>query len=296
MTEATIDEACRTCERHMTAGEVEPSMNAFVGMLATARASLDQARWRKAAQSLAQDPVHSLLLNDPYTASAYRKPRGYAGDADTLDFVYRCREAPPQTTPLGHRLFRITTDVPIACAVRARARYLADRIAGCLSANPQATIVSIACGHMRELEWIPSMSAREATIYGLDHDPATIARLERLHPFVLTKPMSVRQILRRPEAVPPADLIYASGLFDYLDDRTASLLIRRLRSRLAPNGLLIVTNLTALNKEIAYMEAIMDWWMVYRDERELLRLAAPAAGQAVCSLLDGRVACLETRG
>ena len=81
MTEATIGEACRRCERLMTAGEVEPSMNAFVGMLARARASLDQVRWRKAAQSLAQDPVHGLLLNDPYTASASRKPRGDAGDA-----------------------------------------------------------------------------------------------------------------------------------------------------------------------------------------------------------------------
>ncbi len=65
MTEATIVEACRRCERHMTAGEVEPSMNAFVGMLATARASLDQARWRKTAQSLAQRPTdHLLVINN----------------------------------------------------------------------------------------------------------------------------------------------------------------------------------------------------------------------------------------
>jgi extracellular factor (EF) 3-hydroxypalmitic acid methyl ester biosynthesis protein len=292
--EQAIGAACRRCEQGMDTGEVEPAMTDFVATLASTRSALALADWRQAAAIFAAHPVHDLLLHDPYTANAYRKQRGYAGDADTLDFVYRLRGAPIETSPLGRRLFQITTDVPIACAVRARSRYLGDRVAACRERNPDATIVSIACGHMRELEGF-ELPAGRGRIFGLDHDPETIARLARLHAGVVTaRQASVRQILARAEVVPQADLIYAAGLFDYLDDRTARLLIRRLRARLLPRGSLLVTNLTCRNDEIAYMEAIMDWWMVYRSEADLRGLVE--GGEAAIrtrSLMDGRVACLE---
>jgi O-methyltransferase involved in polyketide biosynthesis len=234
------------------------------------------------------------MMNDPYTAAAFAKTRGYAGDADTLDFVYRHRCAPSQTTPLGRRLFQITTDVPIACAVRARTRYLADLVAETLAASPAATIVSIACGHMRELDGLELSAANRARVYGFDHDATTLVQLTRTYgAAVAARPASVRQLLSRPEIVPTADLIYAAGLFDYLEDRVASLLIRRLRSRLAPGGTLAVTNLTGQNAEIAYMESVMDWWMVYRDDEAVRRLAADEDEVRTRMLVDGRVSCLE---
>jgi O-methyltransferase involved in polyketide biosynthesis len=294
MMDTAIAAVCRRCEAGMDAGEIEPSMTDFVATLACTRAALDPPDWRAAAAAFSAHPVHGLFLNDPYTANAYRKGRGYAGDADTLDFVYRYRHAPPDTTRLGRRLFQITTDVPIACAVRARSRYLGDRIQSLRAARPQAIIVSVACGHMRELEGL-EWPAGGGAIYGLDHDPATIERLTGMHACgVAARRTSVRRILAHPEAVPQADMIYAAGLFDYLDDRTAALLIRRLRARLLPGGSLIVTNLTPRNGEIAYMEAIMDWWMVYRDEADLRGLVrGDQAAVRTCSVMDGRVACLE---
>jgi extracellular factor (EF) 3-hydroxypalmitic acid methyl ester biosynthesis protein len=294
MMDNAIAAVCRRCEEGMDAGEIEPSMTDFVATLACTRAALDAPEWRVAAATFSAHPVHGLFLNDPYTADAYRKGRGYAGDADTLDFVYRYRGAPPDTTPLGRRLFQITTDVPIACAVRARCRYLGDRIASLRAARPDAIIVSVACGHMRELEGL-ELPVGGGAIYGLDHDPATIERLTRMHAgAVIARRTSVRRILTHPETVPQADMIYAAGLFDYLDDRTAALLIRRLRARLLPGGLLVLTNLTQRNGEIAYMEAIMDWWMVYRDEADLRGLVrGDAAAVRTCSVMDGRVACLE---
>jgi extracellular factor (EF) 3-hydroxypalmitic acid methyl ester biosynthesis protein len=292
--EMAIAAACRRCERKMSAGEIETAMDEFVAALASTRSALTPAEWQSAATAFAADRVHALLLSDPYTAGAFRKSRGYAGDADTLDFVYRFREAPPDTTELGRRLLQITTDVPIACAVRARTRYLSDRIAAVRAAKPDAVIVSIACGHMRELEGLEPETVSSGRIYGLDHDEQTLVRLTRLHAGAVTpRNASVRQMLAQAESVPRADLIYASGLFDYLDDRVAGLLIRRLRARLLPQGSLLVTNLTARNDEIGYMEAMMDWWMVYRDEEGLRRLACDDSGTfRTCSLMNDRVACL----
>ena len=290
-----IDAICDGCARGIERGTIEPSMAEFVAGLATMRAAVPHERWRRIAATIVAHPVHALMMNDPYTAAAFEKARGYAGDADTLDFVYRHRSAPSRTTPLGRRLFQITTDVPIACAVRARTRYLADLVAETLAASPAATIVSIACGHMRELDGLELSAANGARVYGFDHDAATLERLTRMYgASVAARPASVRQLLSHPESIPAADLIYAAGLFDYLEDRAASLLIERLRSRLAPGGTLAVTNLTGRNAEIAYMESVMDWWMVYRDDDALRRLAPAEGAEARTRMLvDGRVSCLE---
>jgi hypothetical protein len=39
---------------------------------------------------------------------------------------------------------------------------------------------------------------------------------------------------------------------------------------------LIIANLSPVNEEIAYMEAVMDWWMYYRDEAGFRALAEKA--------------------
>ncbi len=297
VSETAIAVACRRCEQEMGAGEIEPAMNEFVATLASTRSALAPADWQSAATAVAADRVHALLLNDPCTASAFRKSRGYPGDADTLDFVYRFRQAPPETTEFGRRLLQITTDLPIARAVRARTHYLSDRIAAVRATKPDAVIVSIACGHMRELQWMEPNTVGRGRIYGLDHDEQTLACLTRLYAGAVTpQKTSVRQMLAHAESVPRADLIYASGLFDYLDDRVAGLLIRRLRARLLPQGSLVVTNLTPRNDEIGYMEAMMDWWMVYRDEEGLRRLACDdSGGLRTCTLMNNRVACLTVQ-
>jgi extracellular factor (EF) 3-hydroxypalmitic acid methyl ester biosynthesis protein len=293
--ETPIEMMCDDCARGFARGEIEPAMAEFVAALAAARAAVPHENWRRIAATIVAHPVHALMMNDPYTAAAFEKPRGYAGDADTLDFVYRHRCAPSQTTPLGRRLFQITTDVPIACAVRARSRYLADLVAERLAASRAATIVSIACGHMRELDGLELAGTNGARVYGFDHDAITLDRVTRTYGAdVAARPASVGQLLFHPEIIPAAALIYAAGLFDYLEDRAASLLIRRLRSRLTPGGTLVVTNLTGRNTEIAYMESVMDWWMVYRDDEALRRLAANQGSKMRTRMLvDGRVCCLE---
>jgi extracellular factor (EF) 3-hydroxypalmitic acid methyl ester biosynthesis protein len=293
--EIPIDVVCGDCARGIAGGEIESAMAGFVAALAEIRAAVPHEHWRRIAATIVAHPVHGLMMNDPYTAAAFGKGRGYAGDASTLDFVYRHRCPPSETTPLGRRLFQITTDVPIACAVRARTRYLADLVAEKLAVSPDATIVSIACGHMRELDAMDLPATERAHVYGFDHDPITLEQLTRTYGTqVAAKRASVRHLLSHPDIVPAADLIYAAGLFDYLEDRAASLLIRRLHSRLAPGGTLVVTNLTECNSEVAYMESVMDWWMVYRDEEALRTLSrADRSEMRTRMLVGGRVSCLE---
>jgi extracellular factor (EF) 3-hydroxypalmitic acid methyl ester biosynthesis protein len=66
-------------------------------------------------------------------------------------------------------------------------------------------------------------------------------------------------------------MIYSVGLLDYLSDRRAAALVRRLYDALAPGGLLIIGNMneTALSN-LWPMEFITDWTLHYRDEAQML--------------------------
>jgi SAM-dependent methyltransferase len=170
------------------------------------------------------------------------------------------------------------------------AKYLEDAVAA----------ASLACGHARELELLSPESLRRLRFWGLDQDAKSIAFCRaRLgvgaREFVLG---SVADVLRGSTTPPDADIVYASGLFDYLDDRVGAALVRRMFGAVKPGGKIIVANLTPANEEIAYMEAVMDWWMCYRDEAALAAMAERARLDSCASRLstyttsDGRVAWL----
>lgn len=75
------------------------------------------------------------------------------------------------------------------------------------------------------------------------------------------------------------DLIYSAGLFDYLDDRLALRLIETRLSSLKPDGRLFIANFMPDYKHIGFMEAIMEWTRVSRNEEQLLAIINTAGGK-----------------
>jgi extracellular factor (EF) 3-hydroxypalmitic acid methyl ester biosynthesis protein len=72
------------------------------------------------------------------------------------------------------------------------------------------------------------------------------------------------------------DLIWSSGLFDYLNERTFVFLLARLRDMMASAGTVVVGNFSENNPDRAYMELIGDWFLIHRSEADLIRLALAA--------------------
>jgi len=57
-----------------------------------------------------------MIHEDPFTGRAFRKPRGYAGDAELIDLIYGPEElwAKPQASPLGLNIYQYTSAAPAA--------------------------------------------------------------------------------------------------------------------------------------------------------------------------------------
>jgi extracellular factor (EF) 3-hydroxypalmitic acid methyl ester biosynthesis protein len=285
--------------RHLESGPSYIAVWQLVEYLAERRRVAPPPEWKAFCEELAAHPLLELLLEDPYSRDARVKPAGYAGDARTLDYVY-LRDAGQQApTQRGRQLFAITTGVPIADAVRDRASTLAREIGAIAGHRSSTAIASIACGHLRELDHLRDLLPHIHG-WGIDQDPMSVALCRsRLHGAVTVEVGSIRDVLSGGTRIPLSDVIYASGLFDYLEDRAAGLLLKRMALALNAGGTVLVPNLTPANDEIAYMEAVMDWWMQYRDEAALsrcadaARLRADAFRATTWTTSNGRVAWLR---
>jgi extracellular factor (EF) 3-hydroxypalmitic acid methyl ester biosynthesis protein len=67
------------------------------------------------------------------------------------------------------------------------------------------------------------------------------------------------------------DLIYSAGLYDYLDDKVAKKLSATLFDALKPGGRLVLTNFLKDTHDIGWGEAMMDWFLIYRDQADIER-------------------------
>ena len=67
------------------------------------------------------------------------------------------------------------------------------------------------------------------------------------------------------------DLVLAGGLFDYLDERTATLLIQMAYRLLAPGGTFFFTNIARGNPYRTLIEYFGNWKLIERTEEEVHR-------------------------
>ena len=73
------------------------------------------------------------------------------------------------------------------------------------------------------------------------------------------------------------DIIWAAGLFDYLNDKAFVSLLRKFKEWLKEDGEVIVGNYNeAHNPSRDYMEILGDWHLIHRTESQLLALANKA--------------------
>lgn len=226
-----------------------------------------------------------LFHEEPITNRSYYKPRGYAGDAELIDFIYRLKSPSPKTTYYGRELFANIRESNICKSVRWRAKHLAEKIEAVYQDKQRPiTAMAIASGHLRELHLLENPQNKIAKLYALNQDARSNAEAmaSLAYGFLDIRTDSILSIIKKSyrPGLPP-DLIYSAGLFDYLNDKLASRLLARSFEFLSPGGTLLVANFAPGLVEQAYMEAFMDWHLIYRDEKQMEGLLDEIPGHQI---------------
>ena len=257
--------------------QVGQALDGLFGGLADQKASCDSDEWQACIRACREHPLLAAIHEDPFTDRAYSKPRGYAGDAELLDLIYGPEERwpDPEATPLGLDIYRYTTAAPAAEGVRARRAFIADLIDYSTSQQLGKHILAIAAGHLREAMSSTAVRRRRfGRLVALDSDAVSLAEVDRAYgPYgVETVHAPFTALIKNRIQVGKFDLIYSTGLFDYLNESVGRRLVTTLFQMLQPGGQLIVANFMPGIRDVGFMEAFMDWNLIYRTRLDMAQL------------------------
>lgn len=269
-----------------------------------------------AHQAFCRRQLHPLLLRCPFMNRIFTKPLGYAGDYEMMNMIVRNE---PEGESLFAKLLQIyILDQAPALAVRNRVDYFVKQFvaetARVSASGRSANICSLGCGPAREVEKFMAEQrlSDHAAFRLLDANAQTVRdtgermdsiklRHHRRTPIQMVK-KSAQFLLKETGSATLGegrfDLIYCSGLYDYLNDRVIKALNTRLYDRLNPGGVLIVTNFDPYNPIRHIMEFVFDWFLIHRDGKQLAALAPEQAAREhseVRAELSGCNIFLETR-
>jgi extracellular factor (EF) 3-hydroxypalmitic acid methyl ester biosynthesis protein len=243
--------------------------------------------WVTLRKKIAQHPIKDLLYQDPFTQRCFEKPRGYAGDAIMLDYIYGC-SYPEHMTEFGKAIFdHNMISYPSIASVRYRCRLMSDIIDSTWMWKRSARILAVACGHLREIQFSKAASKGclgEFIAFDQDPDSLQLVHHELSVTGITTVQGNVKDLVKGQHKWNNLDLIYSAGLYDYLPQSFAQQLTASLFSMLGKGGMIIVPNFLPGIPDIGYMETFMDWILIYRDLETLTQVAAAIPPDQIASM------------
>lgn len=260
-------------------GQVTDGMRELLPVLQARRVKSSEPEWSEYVGVCLRHPLRELLHQDPFTFRAFSKPRGYAGDAVLLDYIYGREEGwpvPAATTDLGKQIFEFTTGSAACAAVRARRGCIADLVDVLAEEIGKPHILSVGAGHLREALLCSTIKRRRFGRYvALDSDVHSLEEVARVHgPHgVETSNIMLRQLLTSRHDLDQFDLIYSMGLYDYLQLPAAQRLTAALFELLRPRGRLLLANFLPGILDVGYMESYMAWKLIFRTRQEMLAIS-----------------------
>ena len=221
------------CGNHAEFGEV------MLNKLDDLRRDITMSDWvQTVIPHLREQRFYKISQEDPFSRRSTTRPRGYAGDAVLVDFLYRSNDIGNDVvrcSATGQAIFNYWINSPAARSVRRRRDYFESQIIRTIMNTREARILVLASGHFREGE-IPLASGcfEKSVVFCLDQDAESCSHvIRRFGQSVTILNRNVTSVLRMNDEF---DLIYAAGLYDYLNDTFALRLNSKLVSMLRRRG------------------------------------------------------------
>lgn len=272
----------------------------------------DTATQNNIKEYIKKSKVIKFHLEAPYYKQIIEKPRGYAGDSDMMEIIYR--NDFEGSSLMGKLIHKIATECEACLAVRNRRALLTKLIS-----EKQGNILSLAAGPSTEVfDVIRLKNSKKYSFFALDHDIQTLkdvklidkenlikygiinafhllkGRRTVLYPrkFMINYCNPINDSKGINKVILPLkynihtlkennfDFVYSAGLYDYIQtfsdpNKGTVALTSKLFKLLKPNGSLIIGNFS-LNNPIGIrwvMEFICDWSLIYRSEEDIMNFA-----------------------
>lgn len=241
-----------------------------------------------AHRNFVQADLHPLIMRAPFVHRAFTKPLGYAGDYQMVRMMLTDGAEGPSLYAKLVNAFHVGTGV--ARAHKNRVALLERSITEVITRSPSRPIrvLNIGCGPAEELQRVfdnRSLDLSGLELQLMDFNEETLAFARE----ALTKKLeargdkpslnfvhdSVHSLLKAaagrgdPRFGGDFDMVYCAGLFDYLSDKICKRLVRLFASWTRPGGRVLVTNVHPSNENRWSMELILEWHLIYRDEKEM---------------------------
>lgn len=247
-------------------------------------------------QAFVRKFLHPSTQCSPFMHRAFEKPLGYAGDYEVVDMMFRSHFQ--GDSYFAKLLNAYALQLPPVLAHRNRILYLEKKLADeslrAMMRGKPLKVFNLGCGPAREVQQFMagnSLSSRASFVLA-DFEQKTLTHTDQVlhelkarhqrHTKIKTVKLSVIQLIKEHERRGKADsaekydFVYCAGLFDYLSDAVCELLMNAFYSMLAPDGLLVATNVDE-HGALHQMECFLDWHLVYRDTQRMRQLTPAQA-------------------
>ena len=219
------------------------------------------------------DVTEPLLGRSRVIGHGRRKPYGYAGDFQIIDWTYN--QFVDHGDPVGAALDQFYHAQIAPQAVRDRK----DRFGAVLgelairNLRRPLAVLNVGSGPCRELvdgATAAGLSPSDLDVVCVDNDARSISYAQELLGPAWQNSVTFHHgnALRfRPRQ--SFDLVWSGGLFDYLDNRPAVSLLTRLWAAVAPGGRLVVGNFADTHPTRPWIEWCGDWFLIHRSLKQM---------------------------
>jgi extracellular factor (EF) 3-hydroxypalmitic acid methyl ester biosynthesis protein len=226
-----------------------------------------------------QNEMLPYVLTTETAERFYSKPRGYAGDYLAIHKIYQ--NQPVGTGRLGPIVDRMFLETPPSIAVRNRRKLLANEIVSSVNAKSMGTlnVLCMASGPATEVfdafSTLKDKSRLKVTL--MDIDLQALAFVDELlgkHKIAAQVTLVNENLIalflgRGKTKIEPQDIIYSTGLIDYLNDKLVGKLLRYVYENLSAGGRVILGNFHPKNPAKEFMDSVLEWNLIHRTEEDM---------------------------
>lgn len=259
------------------------SFSDYLNSLLGNESKLDPLAIEEIGRAVQYEVLPLIMLSDN-ADRFYSKPRGYAGDYQSIAQIYD--NQPQGKGRMGAFIDACWLSEPAAQAVRNRRPLMKNIIKQVIETNlpGPVQITSMACGPAAEIfdvyEDLEDKAVLQCQLIDIDllalayvedlRDQRKLGTQIHLHNSNLIYLATGRKKLK----VPPQHLVYSVGLIDYFSDKFVLALIDFTFDILCAGGRLVLGNFHPRNPTRAVMDHVLEWRLIHRTEEDMHHLLA----------------------